>query len=70
MKPSADLEVVADGLLTIEDAMQFLAVSRATVYAIMDAGHLAYVKVGRCRRIPRKALVAYAAANVAGGWAS
>lgn len=65
-----DLQIVNDGLVTIEEAMQFLAVSRATVYSIMDDGALPYVKVRRCRRIPRKALVGYAASHVAGGWAS
>jgi excisionase family DNA binding protein len=51
-----DAAVVADGLTSIEDAMRFLGVSRATVYVLMDAGSLPYVKIRGCRRIPRNAL--------------
>lgn len=40
------------GLARIADAQAFLQVSRTTVYLLMDSGELAYVKLGRNRRIP------------------
>jgi excisionase family DNA binding protein len=63
-------ELVEDGLVAVIDASKFLAVSRATIYELMSRGELAYVKVGRCRRIPRRALFAFAAHNLKGGWKS
>ena len=35
----------------VADAAQFLALSRSKLYAMMDAGELPYVKIGRSRRI-------------------
>jgi excisionase family DNA binding protein len=48
--------LVADGLAKIGEAQEFLKVSRATVYKLMETGQLAYVKIGGSRRIPWKAL--------------
>ena len=48
------------GLATVRDAQEFLSVSRTKIYALMDAGELPFCKVGRCRRIPRRALHQYA----------
>ena len=62
-------ELFDDGLLTVKDAAQFLAVGRSTVYAAMETGHLAYCKIGRARRIPRRALLDFAQAHLCGGWA-
>jgi excisionase family DNA binding protein len=53
-----------DGLLTVDEARQFLRASRSTVYALMDSGDLAYVKFGRNRRIPRRALIEFATSNL------
>lgn len=61
-------ELLADGLLTVADAAKFLAVGRSTLYVEMDAGRLAYCKIGRARRIPRRAVVELAAANIRGCW--
>lgn len=61
-------ELLADGLLTIREAAKFLAVGRSTLYVEMDAGRLAYVKIGRARRIPRRAIVELAASNIRGCW--
>lgn len=52
--------VLNEGLATITDAMRFLSVSRAALYALMARGELPYCKLGRSRRIPRRALVALA----------
>ena len=60
-------ELVADGLMTVKEAAEFLSVSRSTLYTMMDAGELASVKIGRCRRIPRVAVVQLAAERLRGG---
>jgi excisionase family DNA binding protein len=56
--------LVADGLDTIKDAAAFLRISVASLYKMMDRGELPYVKIGRSRRIPRRALVELAARNL------
>lgn len=58
--------LVSDGLLSIGEAMAFLSISRSTLYELMDHGKLPYAKIGRSRRIPRRALVDLAAANLHG----
>jgi excisionase family DNA binding protein len=60
-------DLVADGLLTVAEATSFLSVSRSTLYGLMDQGRLAWVKIGRARRVPKRALVALASANLRGG---
>ncbi len=61
-------DVVAEGLLTVTDAARFLSVSRSKLYEMMDRGELPYVKLGRSRRIPRRALVELAASGLRGGY--
>ena len=61
-------DVVEEGLTTVAEAARFLCISRSSLYALMDAGGLVYVKLGRARRIPRRALVDLAADNLTGGW--
>ena len=58
--------LVGDGLLTVSEAIAFLRLSRSTLYTLMDAGELAYVRIGRARRIPRQALIKLAAAHLNG----
>jgi excisionase family DNA binding protein len=60
--------VLQDGLTTVREAASFLCLSRSQVYALMDAGQLVYVKLGRSRRIPKRALVDLASVNLRGGW--
>ncbi len=55
------LEVLADGAVTVTEAVRFSGLSRATLYATMSEGGLAYIKRGRRRLIPRRALVAWLA---------
>ena len=52
--------VIADGFVDVPYAARYLGVSRVTVYALMDSGDLVSAKFGRCRRIPRQALLDYA----------
>ncbi len=58
--------LVDDGLVKVSEAVAFLRLSRSTVYALMDAGELAYVRIGRARRIPRRALLHLAAVHLNG----
>ncbi|REJ91098.1 MAG: DNA-binding protein [Planctomycetota bacterium] len=39
-------------LLTVREAAELLRLGRSTLYNLMDRGLLAYVKIGRARRIP------------------
>lgn len=62
-----DPSLVADGLVPLGDAMAFLSVSRSTLYELMDRGVLPYAKIGRSRRIPKRALVELARRTLRGG---
>lgn len=46
-------------LLTPERAAERLDIGRTTVYGLIDSGELESVKIGRSRRIPADALIAY-----------
>ncbi len=46
-------------LLTPERAADQLDIGRTTVYGLIATGELDSVKIGRSRRIPAEALVAY-----------
>jgi excisionase family DNA binding protein len=63
-----DAELVADGLLTVAAAATYLSCSRSKVYQLMDEGELRFVKLGRARRVPRRALIQLAAQYLQGGW--
>ena len=52
-------------LLTPEEAGELLGVGRSTVYALMKAGDLKSVQIGRLRRIPTSAVHDYAARLIA-----
>jgi excisionase family DNA binding protein len=56
--------LVSEGLDRISEAAGFLKLSRSCVYALMDAGQLPYVRIGRARRIPHHALIEFAARNL------
>jgi len=68
-RPSND-RLVADGLMTVREAARFLSVSQSTLYVLMDSGRLAYVKIGRARRLPRRGVTQFAADNMVGGRAT
>ena len=61
--------IVEDGLVSIDDAMAFLSVSRSTLYELMERGLLPWSKIGRSRRIPRRGLVRLAQLTLRGGQA-
>lgn len=56
--------LMKDGLATIQESSAFLGVSRSTLYALCDSGELPWVKIGRSRRIPRRALEQLAERNL------
>ena len=56
--------VCMEGLLTINEAAAFLAVSRSKLYMMMNDGALPSVRLGRSRRIPRLAAIQLAARNM------
>lgn len=53
-------DLVADGLMTVAEVARFLRLSRSSIYSLM-ANRLPYVRFGRARRVPRRAVVALAA---------
>lgn len=59
-------DLLSDGLVTVREAAAFLNLSRSTLYALMEQGRLPYTRIGRARRIPRRALIELAAANLVG----
>jgi excisionase family DNA binding protein len=63
----AETSVVADGLVSVAEACEFLGVSRSSLYVLMDKGSLKYCKIGGARRVPRRALVELAERSLRGG---
>lgn len=59
------LELVAAGLMTIDQVEEFLGLSRSKIYSLCGNG-LPFVKIGRSRRIPRQAVLEFAAAHLRG----
>ena len=61
-------EIVSGGLMTVSEVARFLGLSRASIYLLMERGELPWVKLGRARRVPRRAVVELASRNLLGGW--
>ena len=59
-------EIVSEGLMSVRNVARFLGVSRSLVYELMGWGELPWVKLGRARRIPRRAVVDLAARRLIG----
>ncbi|MDH2429288.1 helix-turn-helix domain-containing protein [Sphaerisporangium sp. TRM90804] len=49
-------------LFTPADASEMLGLGKTKVYELMASGELHSVKIGRCRRIPARALYAFLSA--------
>lgn len=57
-------ELLADGCITVLEAAKFSGLGKSTLYELMDAGRLAYVRVGRARRIPKRELLRFLAGQL------
>jgi len=55
-----DVDLMAEGLLDTKEAADFLGIGRSKVYDFMASQDLPYVKLGKCRRIPKVALKIFA----------
>lgn len=53
-------------LLTKEEAAELLSVSERTVDTMIHSGEITSLKIGRARRIPRRALMSYIRAKTNG----
>jgi excisionase family DNA binding protein len=51
--------MLREGLAKVAEAAEFLRLSRSKLYLLMDGRELPYVKIGRSRRIPWRALFAF-----------
>ena len=50
------MELPADHLLTVQEAADWLRVSRWSVYSLINANQLRTIKIGRRRLVSREAL--------------
>ena len=67
MTKSTQKSAQAAGTLgTVPQVAAFLAVSRSKIYQMMEAGQLAYVKLGKSRRIPWDAVHGMVEENLVG----
>lgn len=67
MEEEMDTSLVEDGAFTIPGATEFCGLSRSKLYDLMESGQLVYSKIGRSRRIPKRALVQLMAYGLRGG---
>jgi excisionase family DNA binding protein len=56
-----------EGYATVPEVADFLGLSRAKIYGLMDAGELAFCKFGTARRLPWRSVKAYAEACMVQG---
>jgi excisionase family DNA binding protein len=52
--------VLGDGFMSVAEAAQFLRLSRAKLYLLMDAGQISFARFGRARRVPKRAIMEFA----------
>lgn len=57
-------ELIADGLVSLDEAMRFLGISRPTLNRLLEQGVLPTVRLVTTRRIPRRAMIEFAARSV------
>jgi excisionase family DNA binding protein len=60
----AKADLVQDGLDRVVEVARFLKLSPSTIYGMMDRGVLPYVKIGKARRVPHRAVVELAAGSL------
>jgi excisionase family DNA binding protein len=52
-------DLLRDGVLSVREATEFSRLSKSVLYQLMAAHDLEFVKAGRRRLIPKRALIAY-----------
>lgn len=57
-------EPLADGAVGVGEAVRFAGVGRTVLYGAMATGALCYLRVGRRRLIPKRALVRFLAEHL------
>lgn len=57
MDDQVKMQLVLEGLDRVEEGARFLKISRSRLYELMSTGELPFVKIGRSRRIPHRAIV-------------
>lgn len=62
--PNELREVVADGMATVREASEFLAIGKSLLYEMMAKGELLYAKIHGRRCIPWRALRELAASKL------
>lgn len=55
-----NVDLMAEGLATIKEAMRFLGISRTKVYDLLTHEEIPHVKIGKASRIPKVALKIFA----------
>jgi excisionase family DNA binding protein len=58
-------DLTRDGFATISEGCDFLKLSRSGLYGLMETGQLTFARFGRARRIPWRALWAFAQKHMA-----
>ena len=61
MQKNSTNDLLAEGLMTVEEAGKFLSLSRSTIWKLMTDGELVWTRIGSSRRIPRVAVYRLAA---------
>ena len=64
--PVQEVDMEGSGLARVRHVAIYLAVSRPTVYALLESGRLPYVRIGSARRIPKEAVRAFREQNLVG----
>jgi excisionase family DNA binding protein len=64
MQKADPMALMLDGLDRVLDAARYLRTSVGTVYALMGRGELPFVKIGKLRRIPHRAVLELAARHL------
>jgi excisionase family DNA binding protein len=56
--------ILDGGLTDVNGACEFLHLSKSMVYRLMDEKLLPFVRIGRARRLPKRALIEFAEKNL------
>jgi excisionase family DNA binding protein len=57
MANSSDGDVLADGMMSVAEAMAFTRLGRTEIYKRMTDGSLPFARIGKRRLIPKRAVV-------------